>query len=143
MNEPHTDDPITRELSPEGAVRRDAMLAGLMDDMRRVHVRRRARRRMVYTTTPATPPIAGQLGGAADPPPQLQASDRLAAIIEFVRTSDGTHQSGAANIVLIDDDQLLDALASINRPTGLVRAGGRVWLTDAVADEAPRTNRSL
>jgi hypothetical protein len=131
-----------------------------MDDMRRVHVRRRARRRMVYTTapallmalalvaalrmlTPATPPIAGQLGGAADPPPQLQASDRLAAIIEFVRTSDGTHQSGAANIVLIDDDQLLDVLASINRPTGLVRAGGRVWLTDAVADEAPRTDHSL
>jgi hypothetical protein len=161
MNDPHTDDPITRALSPEGVERRDAMLASLMADMRRVHARRRARRLTVFAAAPAllmaialfaalrmltpapTPLTTGRVDGAADAPTVPATSERPAATIEFVRTSDGNQQSGAASIILIDDDQLLDTLASINRPTGLVRAGGRVWLTSAVADDAPRTDRSL
>ena len=37
----------------------------------------------------------------------------------------------------LDDDALLRLLASIGRPTGIVRTGGRVWLTADVADRAP------
>jgi hypothetical protein len=40
---------------------------------------------------------------------------------------------------VIDDDALLDELAAIGRPTGLIRAAGSVRLTARIADpvEAP------
>lgn len=38
----------------------------------------------------------------------------------------------------LDDQRLLDFLASIGRPTGIVRSGGRTWLTADVADPLPR-----
>jgi hypothetical protein len=51
----------------------------------------------------------------------------LAAVVE-------TSDVSLARIEMLDDRQLCDALASIGRPAGIVRSGGRVWLTSAVTD---------
>jgi hypothetical protein len=40
--------------------------------------------------------------------------------------------------VVIGDEELLELLNEIGRPTGLVRAGSRVWLTSSVRDEEVR-----
>lgn len=83
------------------------------------------------------------------PPPEAAPS-----LIEIVRTNDAPMievirgaPDGAALAsvyattrvdlasILVNDTELLDLLDSIGRPTGLVRAGGRVWLTAAVTDE--------
>jgi hypothetical protein len=38
---------------------------------------------------------------------------------------------------MLDDEALLEELAAIGRPTGLVRAEGRAWLTANVANPPP------
>jgi hypothetical protein len=40
----------------------------------------------------------------------------------------------------MSDQDLLRELAHLNRPAGLVRAGGKVWLTRPVTDEAVHRN---
>jgi len=43
--------------------------------------------------------------------------------------------SGNVSIVqTLSDSELLEMLAAMNRPAGLVRAGDRTWLTRSVAD---------
>lgn len=43
--------------------------------------------------------------------------------------------------ISVTDQELLDMLKEIGRPTGLVRANGRVWLTDPVTDEEVANRR--
>ena len=38
----------------------------------------------------------------------------------------------------LSDDELLATLASMNKPTGLIRSEGRVWLTTDVTTEVMR-----
>jgi len=39
--------------------------------------------------------------------------------------------------IILDDDALLESLAAIGRPTGLIRVQGKLILTEKVADEPP------
>lgn len=74
-------------------------------------------------------------------------------LIQIVRTSDlsmieivraGTGDGALAmygsspvvdlSSVLVGDDEILDLLRAIGRPTGLARARGRVWFTEDVTD---------
>lgn len=56
----------------------------------------------------------------------------------LVAASTPMHPSTTA-IEILDDRRLLDLLASIGRPAGLVRSGGRTWLTREVTDPLPES----
>ena len=133
-------------LSPVGAARRDRMLDDLKRDMRRVHVVRRRRRTLAAAAAPLVlviigglllrnvVPTANQPGPAPRPP-----SVAPAAVITIVHTTPPPPQqlitSGNVSIVqTLSDSELLEMLAAMNRPAGLVRAGDRTWLTRSVAD---------
>ncbi len=49
----------------------------------------------------------------------------------------GDYRTGLVKV--IDDDELVLRLAEIDRPAGLIRTEGRVWLTSAVADAEIKT----
>lgn len=145
------------QLSPTANQRREQMLHDLIDDMQRIHRARRARRSALLATTPllllamvfawtrwtvahAPPPGSStKIVHAPNSASPLQP----AAIITVVQT-DATvldryratsSSSAASQTSMLDDAQLLDALANINRPAGLVRTADRVWLTRSVTDE--------
>ncbi len=117
--------------------RREAMRGDLVAAMGRLHTRRRWRRRIgtsvgVLMLATGAWFLAGQR--PADTSPGLPGPPRTAqrSHTPVVRVV-GTHLTGF--IRSIDDDELVERLAEINRPTGLVRTTGSVWLTEAVVDE--------
>ncbi|MHC5115416.1 MAG: hypothetical protein ACYTGP_13435 [Planctomycetota bacterium] len=147
---------MTDDLTPAGRERRESMLAGLIDDMHRVHRTRRRRRAMVAAASlgallavsalmlvPATPPEVGDEQLAHDTPAVDPAppAPRPVMTVGFVRTDSGITERFAttprSRVVEIDDDTLLTALADIGRRTGLVRRDGRVELTRDVLDNSP------
>lgn len=90
---------------------------------------------------PATVATAPDHAPAATLVQIVHASDL--SMIEIVRdgTGDGALALYAASPVaelsgvLVSDEEMLDLLRSIGRPTGLARARGRVWFTEEVTDE--------
>jgi hypothetical protein len=56
----------------------------------------------------------------------------VAAPTPRVERVSGDYRTGIVKV--IDDDELVLRLAEIDRPAGLIRTEGRVWLTSAVAD---------
>jgi hypothetical protein len=143
-----TDRSTDLSLSPEGRARRAAMLGELTATMRRVHHRRRLgaasaslallvlvfasgwhlNRQLVRTDD--GPPLAGPV------PPPLET--RTLQFVSTVRTdatiTERLTARPSTRAVLTDDDTLLDQLAALDRRAGLVRAGGKVWLTADVTD---------
>lgn len=139
-------DTSSLELSPGGSARRDAMLGQLTQSMEMLHHRRRRRRRSAQTvgvvavlvtcawvvTLQLGSPDASSTNRIADngasnvdlidPPPNMES--RL-----VIRPAERT-----GLIQVIDDAALVTLLASIDRPSGIVRSGGRTWLTAAVTD---------
>jgi len=102
-------------------VDRDRMLTELTAAMHRHHARRRG-----YRRTAASVAIVAIATGAvliARPLPEqgLQAD----SVFTIVRNAPRT-----GLIRTIGDDELLDRLSEIARPTGMIRSEGRVWLTD-------------
>ena len=91
------------------------------------------------------------------PPPIVEAPDapvgRPTVSIEVVRSMDAPlievvrdaprdslvqfYATASVDLasISVTDQELLDLLNAIGRPTGLVRANGRVWLTAAVTDD--------
>lgn len=59
--------------------------------------------------------------------------------VEYVKTeigiADRYRAVSAPNVERLDDAALLDTLARLNRPAGLIRSQGRVWLTADVTDQ--------
>ncbi|MHC4414189.1 MAG: hypothetical protein ACYS0G_02775 [Planctomycetota bacterium] len=120
-----------------GEARREAMLEELVAAMRRLHRRRRVGRRLAATVA-----VLLAVGGTAWVVALSQPGPR------FVVTSDGdsgiaprgaravvVRQSPRTGLVrVIDDAGLVRLLAEIERPAGLIRGEGRVWLTNAVTD---------
>ena len=135
-------DPGRRDHGVFGAgyieARRDAMLGDLVATMERLHRRRRIRRRLV-TSAAVLALAAGStwLIASQQTTPVTPAEDRVVTtpaesngpIIRRV----GLHRTG--RIHSVDDDELIARLAEIDRPTGLIRSEGRVWLTESVVDE--------
>jgi hypothetical protein len=129
---------MTEQQHPENEDRRERMLNELIVAMRRHHRRRRLARSsaawgLVLAVAAGTWIVRAQQ--AAQPPAPLRGGDppRLAARwaphVVHVR---GDYRTGLVKV--IDDDELVLRLAEIDRPAGLVRSEGRVWLTTAVAD---------
>lgn len=149
-------------LSAVGAARRERMLKDLTDGMHRLHRARRTRRRAAAIIVPAllltigvlvwlgSSPTNPQPGSGAltlDHKPQgseLPAIPEPKApvmIVTRVRSTDlpldqfrVRTATSAASAEILSDNELLTALAAIDRPTGLVRSGDRAWLTRSVAD---------
>jgi anti-sigma factor RsiW len=105
--------------------RREEMLAGLLEAMRARHRRRRAARGTlavlgVVLAAGAAWVAAGHLAA----PPVSGRRTAVAAV--RVTILHGCPRTGL--ISEMDDDQLLDRLAEIDRPSGLVRLGGQAWV---------------
>lgn len=143
-------------LSPAGRQRRERMLEDLIGEMRQSRsVRRRTallaapaalalaiililRLGLPFAPRPSDGPLAvRERGGTPEAlPPRTPTS---AAIITIVQTRpyavDHYRASTSPRTAeRISDSELLSALAFINRPSGLVRSGERVWLTRDVTD---------
>jgi hypothetical protein len=150
------------QLSEAGLKRREQMLHELLDDLKTVQRRRRIRRNATLTGAPLI--VIGtalaiwlMIGGksALAPPhdsplvqndliepgtnhvaPPLPKNPRVN--VEFVQTDsrivERYRAAGQPKVVMLDDASLLDALAQINRPAGLIRSQGRAWLTADVTD---------
>ena len=135
-------------LSDAGQVRREAMLGEIVAQMQRLHRRRRAQRTAAASACMVVLLIGLSLLAmparepATDSPPMVKAPEPAPKTsIVFVRTDPSVLQRFAARptsrTVLLDDEALLDELAAMNRPAGLIRVGDRVWLTADVVDARP------
>ncbi len=112
------------------------MLTELTAAMRRHHARRRVRRRLA-TTSAMLAVAAGVLWVTASRPAAREHVERgdppghRSPTVQVIRHA---HRTGL--IRTIDDDELLARLDEIDRPTGMIRTEGRVWLTEAVIGPA-------
>jgi hypothetical protein len=110
--------------------RRETMLGELLETMRRHHRRRRVRRGLGAAAVTALVAAGGAWIVRA---PQPAETVRLAeAAAPRVVVVSGSHRTGVVRV--IDDDGLVERLAEIDRPAGVIRSEGRIWLTSAVAD---------
>lgn len=144
------------QLSDQGRQRKHVMLENLQRDMVRVHRRRRARRHIAAAAVaPVLCVAAWWLWNAANPPPRAArdvthqstggesmietSSTPRAVVIEIVRTSTKDFDSRIVttrhDAKYLTDDGLLNALAQMDRHTGLIRSDSRVWLTSDVTDK--------
>jgi len=148
-------------LTPEGDRRRDEILRGVTAQLPGIVARRRRRRRaargavamillfaaggvlMRVMRTPIPAPTV--------PPPLIVEAPAEAppGLIDFaiVRTSETIDPSiyirtdtEAINAMVISDDELLRALASMGRPAGLIRMNGEIRLTRNVVDAPAKTD---
>ncbi len=119
------------QLTPEGEARRDAMLDELVGTMQRVHHGRRVRRRVASALAVLTifAGIAWVIGS------QLSVGDP--ARPQFVERPQQPVPDAPTTgrlIQMVDDDELVALLAQLDRPAGIVRSEGEIWLTNAVTD---------
>lgn len=153
------DSPHSNPRPPETPCRsrRDTLRESLIDEMKSHHIRRRSRKRLLATAClmllvgvlmipmirnlNQTDPIAKSPEPMAGPRVEEPALVRLPSVqIRMVSTDKNILERYAASpapglIERIDDQTLLATLAAMDRPTGLVRSEGRVWLTSDVTDE--------
>lgn len=142
--------PILHErLSSAGELRRDAILDLLQGEMRTVHRRRRMHRQIAASSLMLVL-VAGltvliQSSWRSREHTQdgqrftaESAPDNPGCIIEMVQTDESIIDRWRTNSVpqadWLDDRTLLAALHDLGRPTGLIRAEGRTWLTSNVVD---------
>lgn len=152
--------PETRNLTltPPGAARRDAMREELLDAFCSMHRARRIRRRAVLsaalvilaTGTGWVGARLAQRGSNTAPRQHAAAPSGLVQIIEqapsgtavefaVVQTRSSTLvtyiEQAAPLVELVDDERLLETLAQMERPAGLIEVGGAVRLTHDVVDD--------
>jgi len=102
-------------------VDRDRMLTELTKAMHRHHARRRGYRRAAAMLAI----IAFTTGAVLITRPVPRHIDRADPVVAVLQ---GTPRTGL--IRTIGDNELLDRLTELARPTGMIRSEGRVWLTD-------------
>lgn len=124
-------DQNNNKLSPDGVVRKKAMLSQLVGQMKHIHNTRRVRRRVIHSLTLVI--VCAITVWVVS----LQYLNPQPTSIAERSTGKGTNidQPKAPSIKAINDDELIALLAEINRPTGIVRSEGRIWLTNPVTDE--------
>lgn len=151
-------------LSDAGMQRRDEMLHELIADMRRFQQRRRVGRKLaIVSIAPILALVAVGLlwrGSSSPPPlPHTQPANGLvnrptapsilspptdtsapipSTIVLRVQTDptivDRWRAAPKSSAVIIDDQALLDMLAALDRPAGLIRSQGHVWMSRPVTD---------
>jgi hypothetical protein len=144
-------------LSPAGQARRAAMLGELLEAMQQTQRQRRARRRVlaaggcacvlgivVWAVSVNVLRPAASERVASNPLDAEQRTTlplpaaRPACVTTIVQTDPSVLErcrpAPTDRVVWIDDTTLLRTLASVNRPTGLIRIGDRVRLSAPVTD---------
>lgn len=126
-------------LSPAGAARRDAMLTALRAEVPRAAAARRARRRTLRAA--AVTVIVGAVAilalprrTAVTPPPVAQAPPAppgwtLVRTDETAPSRLTVHSRADWSGVIVNDDELLLELEEMGRPAGLIRTGGKTWIS--------------
>lgn len=124
-------DQDNQQLSPDGEARKEKMLAQLVGQMNHIHSSRQVRRRVLHTLTLII--VCAITVWVVS----LQYISPQPTNFAKEPTDSGTNLvlPKAPLIKTINDDELLALLAEIERPAGLVRSKGRIWLTNAVTDE--------
>jgi hypothetical protein len=141
-------------LSPQGEVRRDAMLADLTGAMQRLHRRRRMRRQMLSSTALVLLIVGvirfsdfsghqSAMTSRESPAVPITATTKLDAAITVYVHSDATIEAryradSAPIVVWIDDAQLIRTLIEVGRPAGLIHIGDRLALSAPVTDDEIR-----
>lgn len=146
-------------LTATGAARRDSMREELARELVRVSRRRRATRRAVTATAALVLAGAGVWWAASMVPsaphsappvahvpsrPQAMSPETTRVHVEIIRDTPTIQPASfvsdrvAAADVGLSDDELLQELAELGRPTGLAVIGDRTVLTAPVTDEALR-----
>ena len=128
-------------LTATGEARREQMLDELLGAMQQIHHGRRVRRRVgsafaVLVLFAATVWVVGSqlsfpgssltdsgLAWSPKPTPNVPEPDSPS------RSSERT-----GLIRMVGDDELVTLLAQLDRPAGIVRSNGEIWLTNAVTD---------
>ncbi len=129
------------QLTPVGEARREAMLGELVGAMQRVHHGRRIRRRVAS----ALAVVAIFAGMAWVIGSQLTVGDRVVPQIVVDRPQQQAPDAPTTEPLIrlarrtgvirtVDDDELVTLLAQLDRPAGIVRSEGEIWLTNAVTD---------
>jgi hypothetical protein len=121
---------MTDQSDHDQAARRETMLPGLIAAMKRHHRRRRIRRRIGAAGALVLVAAGGAWIVRGQAPAQPGRTVRPPAPLIPVVGQD--YRTGLVRV--IDDDELVRRLVEIDRPAGLIRTEGRVWLTSAVAD---------
>ncbi|MCP4590693.1 MAG: hypothetical protein GY842_08110 [bacterium] len=147
-------DPVSEPLSPAGLDRKETMLDELCAAVRETHRARRRRRRFVAAggsfclilalawlgwSVSVIPSDGGMIAKVpitdrhshevlTVPRPSIIRVATDPTVLERYRAR------STAVVERIDDRILLNTLASIGRPAGLIRYGGRIRLTAAVTD---------
>lgn len=156
MDSRHSDMQDKNSDNPKLRLRADLIIA-----MRSHHQRRRIRRRSLATAflmicagtvallmlgrnyMPPAPPVASEIESSSSPTglpqPFPVATESRHSIITIVRTDPDILERyvmrPSFKIETISDETLLASLASIGRPTGLIRYDGRVMLAKDVTDD--------
>jgi hypothetical protein len=147
-------------LSTSGQTRRDAMLAELQDNMSRLHAACHVRRRAASLAVPIivlgglvwlcwperapSAPLATHSRPSVLPKAALnesvggqpQRAFHVARVHTDLHAVDRLRANAVTTAARLSDGDLIGTLAAIDRPTGLVRSGDRIWLTRVVTDES-------
>jgi hypothetical protein len=128
---------MTEQLHPERKDRRETMLDELIVAMRHHHRRRRQVRTaalwcLLLAVAGGTWIVRARQVGRPPGFDNTHAHLPLESPAPRVERVSGGYRTGLVKV--IDDDELVLRLAEIDRPAGLIRTEGRVWLTTAVAD---------
>lgn len=155
-------DPESDRLSPAGHARREAMLGELLEVVKRTQRARRLRRRAtivggcaglvllcVVFNWPGAPGPARQMANLSTGQPTdlrlVEAPRTPACITSIVKTDVSVLVRYRAVpepvVVRMDDRMLVQTLASIGRPAGLIRFGDDVRLSRPVTDAELNLNQ--
>ena len=120
-----------KQLSPDGVTRKEEMLSQLVGQMNHIHSSRQVRRRVINTLTlvivcAITVWVVSIQYSSTQVPKIVERPTGLGSNIEL---------PNAPLIKTINDDELIALLTEMDRPAGLIRSEGRIWLSNPVTDE--------
>ncbi|MCH8822631.1 MAG: hypothetical protein IH984_03895 [Planctomycetes bacterium] len=124
-------DQNNKQLSPQGEERKEEMLSQLVGQMNHIHNARKVRRRVIHTLTLVI--ICAITVWVVSLKLLNPQPNRI--VIEHPLKIEAPPTAKMTLVKNINDDELIALLAQINRPAGIVRSQGRIWLTNAVTDE--------
>ncbi len=130
------------ELTPTGEARREQMLDELLGTMQQIHHRRRVRLRLVGVAAMLLVfagvawVVASQLSFVDRAKPLIVENQPSEEVPNLPAPEPRTRPFARTGLVrVVNDDELVTLLAQLDRPAGIVRSEGEIWLTNAVTDE--------
>lgn len=125
-------DQNNKQLSSAGKARKKAMLTELVGQMNHIHSKRQTRTRVINTLALIIVcAITIWIVSLKYSNPQINNL----ATGPIIESGKPQQPSKTTLVKTINDDELIALLAKIDRPAGIIRSQGRIWLTNAVTDE--------